>query len=1082
MAFDISIPFFSVRLRLISGGHLLMPALDSEVVRINALPEILAGKYAEQFQRMVLNKGDFIALLNEYQGGDFYSAKVAVAFKAAKDRMSYPAFELEFDYFFKPSPGGYWAIVPHLGVEGYGEDMEELEKMLVDAIKLDFSRNRRLTAVQHIVSAIWFDFIELQRHDMQFNIPTLSEYEKQADQIEESFLPKVANKLEVEQRQVYGRNKELQQFERALKATFHKSVLLVGTSGVGKTALVWEMALHLKEYNIEGVIWETTASNLIKELTGDTGWEDNLSFLCRELATHADILFIRNLLELFEVGQYEGNDISMAEYFRPFVSRGEVTLISECTEEELARIEIRSPNFLSFFQVIRLEEPKGELEEIIIKKVNDLASGRDLQFDQEAIKETIRLHRRFTPYSGMPGKPIRFLESILINQSRKELAISRSEIVRNFCEETGMPAFMVDPEIPMDPALIKAQFNQDLFGQQQAVDSIVNLLASVKTALTRTGKPIASFLFVGPTGVGKTEMAKLLSKFMFGSRERMLRFDMSEYSDTYSVLRLAGEHYFSDGLLTGAVRREPFCVLLFDEIEKAHSSFYDLLLQILSEGRLTDSKGRLVNFCSTIIIMTSNIGASNLQSNRISLHSGPQEGEVSTHFMSAVQKHFRPELYNRIDQVIPFEPLSGKVVRYVVDREIELLRKREGIRFRAMNLSIQDEVLDYLSVKGYDSKYGARQLQRSIRDLLMIPLAEKLNLLDFTDQLVVEVKMEDKKLEISVEADPLGLDLMLEELEKINQADHVSDLRRRIGRLQEGHFYIRLLSRLDILERDKKRLGEKFWTEELRSSEYSYLLKTKGDVANLVKEISLLEEQLSMICMGIIAYDTTFNAAVESWEEKFYLLKLDIYHHLYPQSSQCHLLIYGQMPQHVLAFYEKIFEHKQFEYELQTVWFRERYYNEEVHYTEEEEVNGNKVEVQKKRKREAFIKRSLSGKEEEDFAPEQAADVLFGLEIKLSGPCVFLFLEEEQGLHQWKLSEKEIYNYRIMVSESELRTPRNINRKDFYKGNPRRIIQPLHVKDNRFNINRDVARKKQEQPFIEALDDQFKSRLDVALL
>ncbi|MEM1124086.1 MAG: AAA family ATPase, partial [Bacteroidota bacterium] len=182
-----------------------------------------------------------------------------------------------------------------------------------------------------------------------------------------------------------------------------------------------------------------------------------------------------------------------------------------------------------------------------------------------------------------------------------------------------MPSFIIDPAVPMDLTAIKQQFNDNVFGQEKAVDSIVNLLASVKTALTKTGKPIASFLFVGPTGVGKTELAKVLAQFMFGHRDKMVRFDMSEYADAYSVMRLTGLSYGSDGLLTAAVRRTPFCVLLFDEIEKAHTNFFDLLLQILSEGRLTDSSGRLVNFCSTIIIMTSNIGASNLQSNRISL-------------------------------------------------------------------------------------------------------------------------------------------------------------------------------------------------------------------------------------------------------------------------------------------------------------------------------------------------------------------------------------------------------------------------------------------------------------------------------
>ncbi|NJN77986.1 MAG: hypothetical protein HC803_06335 [Saprospiraceae bacterium] len=217
-------------------------------------------------------------------------------------------------------------------------------------------------------------------------------------------------------------------------------------------------------------------------------------------------------MELFEVGQYEGNSVSMAEYLRTFVSRGEVTMISECTEEEFAKIELRSPNFLSLFQIIRLQEPREDLEKIIIEKVNQIANTRNIIIENEAIEETIRLNRRYTPYSGFPGKPIRFLESIILNQNRKvnknkskksKITIDRGVAIQYFCEETGMPEFMVNPDKPMDLKAIQQFFSDNIFGQKAAVNSVTNLMASVKTALTRQGKPIASFLFVGPTGVEK---------------------------------------------------------------------------------------------------------------------------------------------------------------------------------------------------------------------------------------------------------------------------------------------------------------------------------------------------------------------------------------------------------------------------------------------------------------------------------------------------------------------------------------------------------------------------------------------------
>ena len=195
--------------------------------------------------------------------------------------------------------------------------------------------------------------------------------------------------------------------------------------------------------------------------------------------------------------------------------------------------------------MIRIEEPTDKLEYIISKKIKSIAGSEKLSIKAEAIQEVLRLNRRFSPYAGMPGKPIRFLENMLLNAkmagARSDRSIQQKEVILHFCEETGIPAFMIDPEIPMTPERVREEFEQKLFGQKQAIQALVNVLIQVKTALSRSNKPIASFLFVGPTGVGKTELAKLLSKFMFGSRNRITRFDMSEFSTPYDVIRLIGD-------------------------------------------------------------------------------------------------------------------------------------------------------------------------------------------------------------------------------------------------------------------------------------------------------------------------------------------------------------------------------------------------------------------------------------------------------------------------------------------------------------------------------------------------------------
>ena len=1083
MAYKIKIPFYAFKLHLADGNILQVPLMDAEALRINEPLHLLAGKYAEVFQRKVLDKGDFVQILNEFAEGECTKNTLIVSLPSAKDKISYPSLVLEFDYFFQEVEKGLWGIVPTLGIESFSDNLVSLEAHLEDAILLEFARKERLRSVQSIISAIWYESVKLEKKDISLQFPNLKELEALGDGTQELLLPKIAQKISINHRVVYGRKEGLDQLSKALKGKFNRNVLLVGASGVGKTALVWEIIRQRNKRKIEGEFWETTASVMIKDLTGNTGWQDGLSMVCRELAKTKDILFVRNFMELFEVGQYEGNSVSMADYMRPFIGRGEVTLVSECTEEELARIELRSPNYLSYFQVIRLEEPRKDLEEIIIKKVQDLATNRQINIETEAIKETLRLNRRFTPYAGLPGKPIRFLESILINQkptAKKENSalLGRSEVIKYFCEETGMPSFMVDPEVPMNPAKIKQDFNNNVFGQEKAVDSIVDLLASVKTALTKTGKPIASLLFVGPTGVGKTELAKVLAQFMFGSRDKLVRFDMSEYSDPYSVMRLTGMSYETDGLLTAAVRRAPFCVLLFDEIEKAHPNFFDLLLQVLSEGRLTDSSGKLVNFCSTIIIMTSNIGAANLQGNRISLKKKVDYEAVTTHFMSAVQQFFRPELFNRIDEVIPFAPLSSEVIHYVVEREISLFKKLEGIQFRRMELKIAPTVFDHLAEIGYSPTYGARQLQRTIKEHLIIPLAQQLNLHDNEDQLITEVKIEEGKIIIDIEADPQGLDLLLEELEKIDYADYASELRRMIAKLEEGRTFVRLLSDIEILERKKKKASKKFWDDPKMAKQYAYLLETKERLKQLKTQIEQYEESLSIAYMGLTTYDAQITEYLKTWKADLFDFKIKLYSRTYPKANEAFLAIYGIDAQKVLDFYVQIADKKEYKISTKTIWYRENLYKSTIPFKGDEKV-GELLKGRFQKKEYATI--GFEAPASKKFKAQEKGDILCGIILQLEGNCAHLFLKEESGLQLWKgNSPQEDKRYYVTVTEEVADIPDGIHRKDFYNKIPiKRIFYPHILEDKQAKWSLDTKGKGDyATPLIEFKDKEFEHVLD----
>ena len=489
MSHTLTIPFHAFKLTLLSGEPILIPMKDGQAMRVAEPMHLLAGRYANALQKKVFDKGSYQEALTEFQSGKYEKASVNVEFKESKDRIRYPDFTIEFDYFYETLADGVWAIIPALGIECLTKETDKLEAVLTEAVHLEFARKGRLNTLQKVIATIWYDSIALEKGTMDMRFYSQLELETLHETQQEQLLPQVAKSLRIEQREVYGRVEELLQFEKALRSSFAKNVLLVGAPGVGKTALVWEIARQKADRKIDGEIWETTASTLIKELTRETGWQDNMVFLLKELAKRGDFLFVRNLMELFEVGKYEGNNLSMAEYMSGYIGRGEVHLISECTEGELAKIELKSPQFISYFQVIRLEEPKEDLEQIILQKMSDLAAKRSVALDKEAIQETLRLNRRFTPYAGFPGKPIRFLESLLINQKTKRQEanqITRTSVINQFCEETGMPRFIVDPSIPMNIEQVKTGFQANIFGQDKALNSVVDMLATVKTSLTRT--------------------------------------------------------------------------------------------------------------------------------------------------------------------------------------------------------------------------------------------------------------------------------------------------------------------------------------------------------------------------------------------------------------------------------------------------------------------------------------------------------------------------------------------------------------------------------------------------------------------
>ena len=1053
MAYDIKIPLQIAQLKLSSGGSYQFILNDAEALQFNEKSKNTAEKYAQNFQNNRLNKGRYGAMINEIQQGEFTKKNLTVSFLAARDRITHPEFSLDFTYFTRPHGQGFLSFIPALGIQSFSNKETEIEKRAEESVRLEFSRLNRLKYVQNIVATIWYEEAEMIEEEVSLTIPTLYEVEEMAIEKSKRLLPDVAKKIEIKEQVMFGGEHWIKQFANALRSNFGRSILLVGKSGVGKSTLVREIAKRKEELAYQGNIWETTASVLIKELTKETGWQDPLANLAKELAQTGDILFIRSLADLFEVGQYEGNSISMAEYLRGFIGRGEVVLISECTFEEAQQIEVRAPGFLSLFQAIRMVEPKGvELENIITEKIESVSTKQKIDLKKSATKEIIRLHRRFMPYSGFPGKPIRFIESVLLNpkirkNTEETLKLSQEQIIKAFSEESGMPMFMIDPAAKMNTAQIEADFNKQVFGQQNAVSAITNMLATVKTALSRTDKPIASFLFVGPTGVGKTELGKVLAEFMFGKRDRLLRFDMSEYSNPYEVSRLIGIGN-ADGLLTSGVRRQPFSVVLFDEIEKAAKNFYDLLLQVLSEGRLTDGRGKTVNFCSTIIIMTSNIGAANLQTKGIGWNSKKSATDISEHFVTAAEKYFRPELFNRIDRIVPFEPLSSETVRFILNREIALLKKREGLSHRTIDLEITDAAKEYLARKGYDEKYGARQLQRAIHEELVTPLSKKVNEFPWDEKLIIKCDVADNQLVIEVDNDPLGLELLLEELEKVNNADLAGELRYSLDSLNDSFTWLEFTDLLIRGQEEEKAAAEKGETLPVIEIESLMLLREIEQKAiQLRANIEAIEMEIGLVCLNLRPYAPKINDTISDWQAAFNKVQIDLLSALNPEANTCTLSVYGA-GEKLLAIkeeYEYIFNTFGIKYSAKLVWFRADYYNEIV----SQKVDGEVINAA----RESYLYTDFNSRKDKAL---QKGDLLRGIEFKLKSPLVYWIFKQESGL-QDRMAGQEKETYMLTVNEDkESETPADIHRNSFYKGSPRRVVSATSFKDTIYKIERET--------------------------
>ncbi len=706
--------------RYTSIGHYPEQALSKlKTLLETALPNDQSDHYAQNLSAEDATVERLTIAVAAHHENVSWSKSLAIPFPVVRYRKT------------QPEGRDYWVgFVPWLELSFTSRDAESWEERGESEIKRYLLRIGASRDLQQLVAESQSQEVTLDHLNIELDFPSTLARLKGEQAQKKCPVEGNARRLERDKNALptFGRDAEIQRIGDALLRTNRCGILLVGPSGVGKSAIVREM---IQRQTAKGFarfkFFETNGARLIAGRSGFGEWQEVVNEMIEAAASKNYVLLLGSLFELSNVGQSVSVQQGIAAFLRPHIASGRLAVICECTSEHYLLLEKKEPNLLQAFERIDIDEPDAGQTQAILEAAADFRQKRfGLTITPAARRMLVKLFGRFAAYSAQPGPLMRFLDNLCLETARGE-KIEEGHIIERFSQVSGLPPFILDRKLPMSLSETRAFFESAIIGQHRAIGHMVDMLATVKARLTQPGRPICSLLFIGPTGVGKTESAKALAKRLFGDEDRLTRFDMSEYADEIGVRRLLAGDAKEAGLLTALVREQPFSLVVFDEFEKAHPQFFDLLLQILGDARLTDDYGRTARFDNTVIIMTSNLGAERFDRGRIAMvgDSGHKD-PAQQHFTHEVRRFLRPEIYNRIDVIVPFHGLSRDDIAAVTQLELAKLKRRAGLSENDLSLTVDEAVVDTLIDKGYDAKLGARALKRAVDQHLALPLAARM--------------------------------------------------------------------------------------------------------------------------------------------------------------------------------------------------------------------------------------------------------------------------------------------------------------------------------------------------------------------